>query len=607
MEALVIYPCRRKEKEKSFGGTMERVMQSSRYRTSFFLLVPILLFLPFLLKNSLVTYADDIFHISRFHELFLELNQGQLFPDIVRYSGTQNWGYGLNFFYPSFVTYPIIILWKITGLPVTSIILFDIFIVYFALHSNFSIVHKITENSRIAFMFSITYVLTAGIGLVLNGGGNPIARMEYLNLYAASMVVLIAPVALLSFYTIIFLQKPTTWLRAAIYSSICLMLSIPVTLGIVVSVIVMLIVAIVRGKIDQSKLIELTKSLTLTIALSAVFIFPFLEQRAANSWSNLPVAPDLFNQSFSAVITRILNISDALSILVILCSVMLVFYKKFTRRYQKLLLGYIAGMLFLYSNIFPWYLLNPILSGALQFTERWNYIPAIFGSMLVAYAVDELSTIKKKLIPILCLALVYLAINGMMLNTVAKHFHVTQEQESSRSDYLTTPTPERINAGFFLVVNNKNIQVFFDYPDLASGDYRAKDQARAYSDIYNKSQVIFDGAVEENKTSIRGRDLYIADIPKGTRTVQAPVTYLKGFSAHDDKGRKLESYNNANGFLEIQPAGAKTITISYTKTRIHHIGIILTAASWTTLVLYAIYSYTIGKRNRRAKITESDK
>ncbi|MFH0349181.1 hypothetical protein ACG92U_02770 [Leuconostoc citreum] len=75
-----------------------------------------------------------------------------------------------------------------------------------------------------------------------------ISRIEYMTQYASNIVLLIAPVILLSLYNIIFLHQNNTWLRAAIYSSIAIMLSIPTTLGIVLTVVFMVIVSFLNGR-----------------------------------------------------------------------------------------------------------------------------------------------------------------------------------------------------------------------------------------------------------------------------------------------------------------------------------------------------------------------
>lgn len=84
------------------------------------------------------------------------------------------------------------------------------------------------------------------------------------------------------------------------------------------------------------------------------------------------------------------NIEDALSLLIIIFAVLLFVYKKFNETYTLLTISYLASMLFLYLNLFPWHLVNPALSGALQMTYRWNFLPAILGSVFVVVPVNDL-------------------------------------------------------------------------------------------------------------------------------------------------------------------------------------------------------------------------
>ncbi|AUS68624.1 MFS transporter permease [Lactococcus lactis subsp. lactis] len=566
---------------------LEKLIQRWWLRSLIFLGISVILFLPFLIKGQAILWRDSQFHISRLHELLLEQQTGQLFPDIIRYSGVQNWGYGLNFFYPTFLFYPLIFIWRITDLPITSIVIFNILVVYFALYSNFSILYKITSKIKTSFIFSITYILTAGIGIATSWN-IPIVRIEYMTQYTSNMAILIAPVIILSFYNIIFLNDKSTWVRASIFSSLSLMLSIPTTLGIVLTILVMCITALVKKRLNSSKIIKLLLCFLLILALSSAFLFPFLEQRLANHWANLPSNPDLFGLSFSSVFNQIFDLSDILSVLVAILSGMLIFYKKFTKTHKILVLSYIASLIFLYSSLFPWYFVNPFLSGALQMTYRWNFIPAILGSLFVALATIELSKIKKKIVPILCFSLLYLSINGMLINTVAKHFHVNNADLNTSTNHLVPPTKDTINTDSLFSVNNSNVKIILDQPNLALGDYRAKGQYEKYRNIYLGSLVTFENRSFPNKTSVNGKDFYISNIPNNTKKIQAPITYLKGFSAYDENGTKLKSYRDSAGFLSILPQNAKTIKIIYTKTKLHQLSIIIFSLSWILLAIWGI-------------------
>ncbi|MFH0349018.1 hypothetical protein ACG92U_01725 [Leuconostoc citreum] len=81
-----------------FGESFEEIHTILPRITSYLLIIAMILFLPLLLNGELVTWRDSQFHIARFHELIMAQQNGHFFPDIIKYSGTNSWGYGLNFF-----------------------------------------------------------------------------------------------------------------------------------------------------------------------------------------------------------------------------------------------------------------------------------------------------------------------------------------------------------------------------------------------------------------------------------------------------------------------------------------------------------------------------
>ena len=85
-----------------------------------------------------------------------------------------------------------------------------------------------------------------------------------------------------------------------------------------------------------------------------------------------------------------------------------------------------------------------------------------------------------------------------------------------------------------------------------------------------------------------GNNFYIRDIPNKISKVQAPITYLEGFVAFDEKGKKLPVYKDADGFVSISPRGAKSIRLEYHKTLLHQASILTFVFSWIVLVVFWI-------------------
>lgn len=274
---------------------LSRYIEKRWIRNLIFFFISLILFLPFLINGELITYVDSNFHITRLYEIVKLQQHGQFFPDIVKYSGVQNWGYGLNLFYPSYGLLPLTLLWRLLNNPVLAFILFDIFIVYFALIMNYSVFKKATNNILQAFIFSITYILTASAGI----GTNPLlTRLVWINQYTSNIVFLFAPVVLISFYQIIFKSDKRFWKSAAGFSALAVMLSIPETFALVLTILSIFIVGLLKKKINIKNINILFGTTIATIALSAIFTIPFLEQRLGSNWAPLPNSQTQWGKSF---------------------------------------------------------------------------------------------------------------------------------------------------------------------------------------------------------------------------------------------------------------------------------------------------------------------
>ena len=138
------------------------------------------------------------------------------------------------------------------------------------------------------------------------------------------------------------------------------------------------------------------------------------------------------------------------------------------------------------------------------------------------------------------------------------------------------------------------------YSSLAFNDYRIEGQFKNNQKVYANSLVKFDGKLHENMTSVQGEDLIINNLPTNIDTVQAPITYLKGFKASDSKGNKLVSYKNSDGFLEIEPNGSDVVKVTYQKTIAHKVSIIISIFSWI-IFLVGISISKIMKGKNHAK------
>ena len=600
-------------------------------RNFIFLLIAFILFLPFLINGELITWADSQFHITRLYEIIKQQQHGQFFPDIVQYSGLQNWGYGLNLFYPPYALMPLILLWRLLDNPVVAFILFDIFIVYFALVMNFRIFKKATQNLSLSFLISILYILTASAGtmppIARNSMNVPVVGIALINQLTSNIVFLFAPVILVSFYQIIFQNKKSYWRTAAIFSALSAMLSIPATLGLVITIILMFVVGIFKKTINIKNFVTLLGVSGVTLLLSAIFIVPLLEQRLYSSWGSLPNRQTLWGKSFfDIVVKNIFNFSDILSVFVVIAFIYLLVYKKLDKYYKLLAMGYLISLLFLHSSVFPWWLIQNFFAATLQYTSRWEFVPRLIGSIFVARVVLEIAQERPKIFPITVYVTLAFAVLGMYGNTLSTYFPVipvrqetpTKPKDGIRNESFEPIKKYALGGRIYLRVNSENIRNILDsnfisrkdlglnptepmLSSLAFNDYRIQGQYRDYQKVYANSLVKFNGKLHKNMTIAKGEEFIINGLPKDLNTVQAPITYLKGFKAYDNLGNELISYKNDDGFLEIKPNGSESIKIIYGKTLLHKTSIVISIISWMILCVGIFLSKIKKGRGRREK------
>ncbi|CCF27394.1 hypothetical protein [Leuconostoc citreum] len=176
----------------------------------------------------------------------------------------------------------------------------------------------------------------------------------------------------------------------------------------------------------------------------------------------------------------------------------------------------------------------------------------------------------------------------MMLNTVAKKFHV--DGFNNTINRLILPTKDSIKTDGLFTVNNSNIQVILNNPNLALDDYRAPGQMKYHKKNYIESLVKFDQKTYPNKTTVKGNSFLINTIPRNVKKVQTPITYLKGFVAFNESGEKLSLYKDTEGFISVTPHGAKMIRLEYHKTWVHQVSILIFMLSWAILGGYWIFN-----------------
>ncbi|WP_242257658.1 hypothetical protein [Streptococcus thoraltensis] len=105
-----------------------------------------------------------------------------------------------------------------------------------------------------------------------------------------------------------------------------------------------------------------------------------------------------------------------------------------------------------------------------------------------------------------------------------------------------------------------------------------------------ENAVCFDGQRKLKKFKQDKFEFSIKDIPKGTKVVRTPITYLKGFKVEDTNGNRLDSYKDSNGWLAINNPNSSKVVITYHKTMVHKLSIGVSLTTWCILLYISLFT-----------------
>lgn len=265
---------------------MNKRIQKNIYLTMFYIAISILFVFPYIKWHQLSDGWDMIFHLRRINELAMNLKGGVLLSYISTYD-FKNFGFPIGIFYPNLTLLPFAIYKNLLGSWYISILIGIATYTLVTLFLTHWVTYKLTYNNYQAIITAVLY--TFGTYRIIDIW----TRFALGEFIALSFL----PLVIYGIYSIIFGNyKDWPFLSCGLaLTMLSHVLSTYINVWFCILVFIIGIVFVIKHELI-ARLQSLVKAILLFLALSAVFIFPFIEQELTHIYSQ----PAPFKLSFYA-------------------------------------------------------------------------------------------------------------------------------------------------------------------------------------------------------------------------------------------------------------------------------------------------------------------
>jgi hypothetical protein len=386
-------------------------------------------------RNAHIIYTtgDLSFHLSRIKGL------ASVFSGPVNFTIFNNYGSGVNYFYPYLTIFPAVIFYWITNNLVLSYVLYVWVLNICTILVIFHYGQKFLKRIDAAFLFSCLYTFY----------GYRTIDIYHRSAIAEAIALTIIPAVLYYAYEIIFEGKKSA-VPLAISMSLLVYTHVLSTLMSSVIIGLLIVGCLLMKKITKRNITRLLSSMAqavgMTIILSAYFWYPMIRQ-ALYQEVNKPFKTELQSQALSIfdsfkgalnndMTTYTMGIIGMASLIL-----PLIIFKKFTGK-EKII--YISAVIswFLSTTLFPWVIVQNTPVQLIQFPWRVLGFQVLFGSLILTITFMKSVADKKKsswiiLGSVLLLVVMAVAAKENYLQKIESiHGHIVVTEE--KLDYYTT-------------------------------------------------------------------------------------------------------------------------------------------------------------------------
>lgn len=515
-----------------------------------FLVISLLVILPFTLENKIYVNDDFLFHKTRLLAYYHSIRVNHDFHPMIFNEMAKGYGYAADLFYPSYVLLPFVFFYSLGIGFIKSYYLLLFTYTFLTLIIGFYSAQHYFKNNRTALVATIAYTFGTYrlIDLFIRGDLGEVGAYIFL------------PLVILGFYMIYQNEK---------YGILTLAIGLGLVTGIhpmttLICVYITVIINLYLVVKKQNTIAFIKKQLyayVLAIILASATVFPILEQMAYGKYNFMnhnPLWGVGLNFSLSKLIygsmensagvwnNTIPNVGPILLLSVIIS---LFKYKSSSMLVKKLL---VITIIFLVSstNLLFWPILKNTWISNIQFEWRILIFATLFGSLLLAKISETTNQKNVKLIIFLILSLA-VSFNYSILNNFQANNNLT--------------------------LNNKTVLTKYNSAIGGGLDYLSK--GINYSSLNKEKST---GSFNFNRETV----------------VMFPKIYYKGYVIQTNDNQEIKTFAS-HGFVaaKIMP-GEMTYQVIYKKTMIQKWAIRVTLYSWLIVIIYVTLAYIIwNKKN----------
>lgn len=537
-----------------------------------FLVLSIVIVLPFIYTGSLKIVNDGVFHLQRINEIYINLKKGH-FTYIATHTFSRI-GLASFEFYPSVFLYPWAAL-RFIFKPVTAF--------YVGWGILFFITLVVAYFSMMRFS-NKDYIRSIAFALIYGFSGKYItefAKFQIGELIAYSFL----PIVFLGFYEIIFNNKQGKEFSLAIGLSLVAYSHVLTTYLCVILMTILFVIAILKKLINKNKVISIIKNAALFCLLVIWQYVPFISNNfnktiAPPGFSFWPVqVNDIWNYSWSNSIYL-----DS-SIGVILIFILTFGWMAINNDKEKWIYALGVFICVATTTLFPWKYISKTMLIRLfmpfQFSFRFLPLSVLFLSVtgsLMAKRIIQKSNLYVPILIILIFGSYFSAIKPLMNDLKRNNISYLNDK---KINCLTLPLE-------FYVDDNTYSNINKYIAPLGSVDYITKNALtdNNYKTIQAHESII-DGKKKKVRTQYKANELLFYLKGQKNQVVDLPVIrYNRTMVIINNKKVQCKTSYRGTVRIKLSKTGKQTIKVYYRPTILFYVLFIVAILSWLFVCTY---------------------
>lgn len=555
----------------------------------FYILLSILFICPYIKWKNLNYGWDMVFHLRRINDLAMTMKSGG--GGSLSYISTfdfKSFGFPVGIFYPNLTLLPFALLKNILGSWYTSILIGVAFYTFISLILAHWVAYKFTNDRYQAIVTAILY--TFGTYRIIDIWTR-FALGEFIALTFLPLVVY-------GIYSITF-GNYRDWPFLSYGLALTMLshvLSTYINIWFCILVAVIGIMYVIHHQL-KSRIVSLLKASILFLVLSAVFIFPFIEQELTHIYSQpAPFKLSFFASLPSDVVWSMINNnyfgyynwhkSEVFTVGIVGLVVITVFpflYKSFSKK-EKASYFLAIFLIILPTTLIPWSIFDSnVLVDVIQFPFRElgiaTFIVAILGSKELKILMDNLTNSWEKTILLFATVCLVLLPWYSSLITLKTSTGIMNDKVIERD--------MRSNAYGTLNLDNYTPR---------SGQSVLKNVSEKHLGMLNNKKYVFNDYAAQPNTII-----YREKIKKGDQIV-LPFYGMKNLEVTVNNKRQAISWTKTILVKFTANTNGKNIKIAFVPSNIDRFGALLSLFGWVSFTGYILLKFYKRKFNVNVRI-----